>query len=136
MNDAAKITGADAVKAAFFALPTKLKNKIVRKGMTATGRIVRSQAIADAPVGDPKTDPHSGAFKASIVARRPKKARRGQARREIAATVKHAHFVELGTVKMTAQHMLRGALEKQQTAVIAALSDSVREGIKEAGNGR
>lgn len=125
-SNSINIFGAKEIEAKFRALPAKIQNKLVRGGMTQAGRIVREEARERVPVD-------TGELRASIKARRPKGAKRGEIRREVAATAPHAHIIEQGRKGAEAQPFLAPALEAKQGEVVQAISDSVREGVKEAG---
>lgn len=121
------VIGADQVKKMFEALPKKIQNKLIRKGMTAAGRIVRDKARELAPVD-------TGALRDSIKARKPKGTKRGAIRRQVAATVPYAAAIEFGKGKgrKGRRKFLNPALVQSKDAILQAISDAVAEGVKEA----
>lgn len=123
-----KITGQDSVAAAFADLPKKVQNAITRKGMTEAGRIIRDKARELCPVD-------TGALRASIKARKPAGSKRGEIRREVAATAPHAHVVELGHKSahndVKPHPFMRPALLATENAVRDAIAQSVTESVIE-----
>jgi HK97 gp10 family phage protein len=120
------VFGTKAIESAFKALPARVQNQLVRKGMTEAGRIVRDAARELAPVD-------TGELKKSIKARRPKGAKRGEIRREVRADAPYAHIIEKGRKGAKAEPFLAPALEAKQSEVLQAIADSVRDGVREAG---
>ena len=126
MADSFQILGADKVAAAFAQMPKNVQNAIARKGLTEAARVVRDKARDICPVA-------TGTLRASIKARRPAGAKRGEIRREVAAMAPYAHVVELGH-KSAHNHVephpfMKPALQQSQGAVWDAIAQSVSESV-------
>lgn len=89
-----------------------LRSEMVEAEMVRRANLIKSVAEATAPVGRPPGDPHPGLYKASVVVT---STRRGGRRRDRAVatatnTAYYARWVEYGTEKVPAHHvMLRAA---------------------------
>lgn len=140
-----KITGTKEVEAVFKALPKVIQNRIIREGIVQAARLVRDSARFIVPVA-------TGALKRSIKVRTPRRKRRGQIRRKVAAgtdekTKAYARLIERGnemytganakTVKQMAQKTrvaqpyLEPALHGNEEEIHRLIAQSVEEGIKD-----
>lgn len=89
-----------------------LRAPFMEKEMRRRAEKVAEEARAKAPVGDPKTDSHSGRYKASF---RVDSTRHGGRKHDRAAGIVYndspeAFYVEFGTSRHAARHTLRDAL--------------------------
>ena len=89
-----------------------LRSEMIEVEMVRRGELIKAAAESTAPVGVPPGDPHPGLYKASVVVT---STRRGGRRRDRAVayvtnTAYYARWVEYGTERVPAHHvMLRAA---------------------------
>ncbi|MGW0984282.1 HK97 gp10 family phage protein [Streptomyces xiamenensis] len=90
-----------------------LKSPMVEAAMRARAEAIRATAIALSPVGDAADDPHPGLYKASwhVSSASSGGRRRDRATAKVWNSAPHARFVEYGTERVPAHHvLLRAAL--------------------------
>lgn len=90
-----------------------LKSPMVEAAMRARAEAIRATAVTLSPVGDAADDPHPGLYKASwhVSSTRSGGRRRDRATATVWNSAPHARFVEYGTERVPAHHvLLRAAL--------------------------
>lgn len=140
-----KMEGWAEIKQRFADLPDNMVKIVLRPAMRESANLMKDEVANICPVGDPATDPHSGALKSSLRVTE----RRGTPTRvsfnvvagaafSAAKQTKYgegsaywALFVERGTVKMEARPFMRPAFEGGAQAAVDRLVIGVSDRLPE-----
>lgn len=87
-----------------------LRNPVLAQALKAKAEEALKYAQSIAPVGDPTTDPHSGAYRDSLAVELHHSPTRVSAR--IVATDQKAHWIEFGAAHTTKQRVLGRSLDR------------------------
>jgi hypothetical protein len=99
-------------KASYSGVGQLLRSDMMEREMLRRANLIRNVAEGIAPVGTPPGDPHPGVYKAAIVVASTKRGgrRRDRAAATVTNTAYYARWVEYGTERVPAHHvMLRAA---------------------------
>lgn len=125
------IRGIKEVRRAFRALPDRLAKKVIRQSLRAGLKLVKEQAVRNAPKGE------HGAIKKGIKVRAFAKRKRGliglEVRvgdRDFVGKTFYAAMVEYGTVKQPAQGYMRRAFDSRGREALNLAISLIRQGIE------
>lgn len=100
-------------RASYVGIGELIRSAAMEQGMRELADRIKTKAEADAPVGDPRSDPHAGryrdSFKVSSGREGGRKKDRAYGRTENDAP--EAFYVEYGTSKVAAHHTLLNAAQ-------------------------
>lgn len=127
-----KITGDRKVDKALARLDAKIAKKALRKSARESMKIVKAQAVANAPVGE------TGNLKKSIKVRSGKRSRSSISSQVITDKDKayYSPMVEFGTQHQPANGFLRRAYDSKQDEARAKAIDQIKAEIKAAGKAK
>ena len=148
MDETFKVDGLSALYEQLQQLPVKLEKNILRGAIRAGAKPVAAEARRLAPVlssNDPRremgalsksvrimsTGTRGGTVKGGVVAGGRTTVGRGQ--NKVKADAFYAHFVEYGTVKMTARPFMRPAVDTRTQEAVEATAQYIRDRV-EAGD--